>query len=131
MAAIKGALAAAGSTGNNTHASVSLADPGATAVAFNFIITAVGATPTVTWKIQGSYDDSGTSDANSSWFDMSFRDALSTSLTTLVANLTKTAVGAYVCLMPIDIPGPAKVRLVTSANTNVTYKAEVVGQVST
>ncbi|MCZ2109485.1 MAG: hypothetical protein LC118_07950 [Dehalococcoidia bacterium] len=123
---MKSSLAAAGSTGNNTHASFQLSGM-SERVGVNFRITAVGATPTVTFKIQGSYDDPSVADGSADWFDMSFIDAAATTITAATVGATKTAVGAYPYYFPGDLP-IRRIRLVTSANTNVTYTADVVEQ---
>lgn len=105
-------LAPTGSTGNNTHSSVALNDisPQATV---QFVVEAIGATPTVTYKVQGSYD-------GVNFFDAFYAPASSdTSVNTAI---TVTTVGISV----IYLVRPYKfVRLVTSANTNVTYRGEI------
>ncbi|MDE2098597.1 MAG: hypothetical protein KGL39_15185 [Patescibacteria group bacterium] len=117
-------LAPAGSTGNNTHGSVQV-QAAAQLVIVKFDVEAVGGTPTVTWKVQGAVEQPEVSDANSNWFDMIYlTDATDTSA---VAARTATAVGAQV--QWLDVASGArwypKIRLVTSANTNVTYHAEL------
>jgi hypothetical protein len=115
-------LAATATTGNNTHTSVAVNED-AESVAMRFIVEAIGGTPTVTWKIQGSLYDSGTSDANSSWFDIPFvTDANETVSTTA---RTATAVGAQVQWLVAGVGRRffRKFRLVTTSNTNVTYSA--------
>lgn len=115
-----GQLAPAGSTGNNTHASVAL-DESEGIVNIEVEITAVGATPTVTWKVQGSYDEPGVSDVNSDWADLELDPTDNSAVGT---SFTKTAVGVYQYALA-EQNRPRKLRLVTSANTNVTYEAEV------
>lgn len=116
----KGRLAPVGSTGNNTHAGQSL--PGdMVSLALEFEITAVGGTPTVTFKFQGSLDDSDTPDASSDWFDLM---VLPSDADVAVATATKTAVGAYTYFLANARLAIRKVRVVTSANTNVTYEAD-------
>jgi hypothetical protein len=109
-------LAAAGSTGNNTHAGVFI---GGTydALAVAMEVTAVGATPTVTWKAQGSLD-------GTNWFDLGYiTDA---SDTVSVATRVMTAVGEQVSFLSNPVARKYNyIRLVTSANTNVTYKADL------
>jgi hypothetical protein len=86
-------------------------------VGFQFIVDTAGATPTVTWKVQGSLD-------NSNFYDVNYvTDATDTAA---VTGLTSTAVGAKVVFMAN--PGARMYRffrLVTSANTNITYHAEL------
>lgn len=131
-------LANDGSTGNNTHNAVHIGATYDTVLAI-FEITAVGATPTVTFKFQGIFDvkpvlpnNSGILGGESAspstdlstatnWFDMGYvTDAADTYA---VATQTKTAVGRFHTFFK----RPAEfVRLVTSANTNVTYRAYAV-----
>lgn len=122
----KAAAAAVGSTGNNTHASKSLS-ASSEHVALNVRITAVGGSPTITWKWQGTYDDPSVVDGSADWYDIAARDIGATAATTLVVSQTKTAVGNYGVVLPADC-GFTRVRLVTSANTNVTYAADIVEQ---
>lgn len=113
----KHALAPDGSTGNNTHAGLHVgADYDSATVQFQ--VTAVGATPTVTWKVQGSFDSTNGTDGE--WFDMGYVTDASDGFS--VATRVRTAVGSDFNFLT----RPAKwLRLVTSANTNVTYKASV------
>lgn len=114
--------AARGSTGNNTHASVSTS-PIAGRLAVALVIEAVGATPTITAKIQGTLDTSDIADGSANWFDLPF---ITDTNDTVAASLTKTAVGAYpMYLSQSNIRFVRRVRVVTSANTNVTYRAEL------
>lgn len=113
-------LAAAGSTGNNTHPAVG-AGAAADRVAVQFVVEAAGATPTVTWKAQGSMD-------GSNWYDVEYvTDSTDTAAKTA---LTATAVGAQVIF--VDTAGGSRFypfyRLVTSSNTNVTYRGELYQQ---
>jgi len=109
-------LAAAGSTGNNTHAAVKI---GADymALAFQFVVEAVGATPTVTWKFQGSPD-------GTNWYDIAYiTDATDT---VAVATIVSTATGGKIVFLANATSRKYKYfRCVTSANTNVTYRAEI------
>lgn len=117
------AVAPTGSTGNNTHASVQI-QAEAESESFEFVVEAVGATPTVTWKLQGSVDQPDVSDANSAWFDILYvTDATDTPA---VATIASTTVGKKVVFADElnDIREYRKVRLVTTANTNVTYRCD-------
>ena len=108
--------AAIGSTGNNTHNSVHIGADYAT-VALQFVVEAVGGTPTVTYKWQGSPD-------NSNWYDIAYITDASDTLA--VSTSVRTTTGAD--LKFISNPGARRykyIRLVTSANTNVTYRGEV------
>lgn len=104
-------LAAAGTTGNNTHSSVQI--PKHHTLHVQFVISAVGATPTVTYKIQFSYDDTV-------WVDAVYSDYATPGTLTTSAK-TSTGVASYfLCLYQ-----PARyMRLVTTSNTNVTYGAK-------
>lgn len=109
-------LAAKASTGNNTHAGVECGGV-YDQVAVQFVVEAVGATPTVTWKVQGSAD-------GLNWYDMIYiTDA---SDTPAVAAEVDTVVGASIHFLA---NAPSRkydwFRLVTSANTNVTYRGEL------
>lgn len=114
-------LAATGSTGNNTHAGVSLED--ADGVAIAFIVEAAGATPTVTFKVQGALEDSTVADSAANWIDLAYLP--SSGDTPATTTQTATAVGATVFFL--DFASGARFyrrfRLVTSANTNITYRA--------
>ena len=113
-------LAATGSTGNNTHAGVHIGGV-YDAVAMQFIVEAAGATPTVTWKVQGSADS--TDGSNGNWFDVAY--VTDASDTTATAGRTLTAVGAQINFLANPVARRFKwFRLVTSANTNVTYRAD-------
>lgn len=116
MAVVSKQLAPAGTTGNNTHNGVCVG--AADAVAVSFIVEVAGGTPTVTWKVQGSLD-------NLNWFDVQYvTDASDTGAKTA---LTATAVGAQVIWLD-TVSGSRfydNFRLVTSSNTNVTYRCEM------
>src|SRR5262245_34206977 len=114
--------AASGTTGNNTHTGVK-STPAAGRLCVAFVIEAVGATPTITFKIQGAMDADDVTDGNAGWFDLPF---LSDTTDTVAATLTKTAVGSYpMWLSQANSRFVRRVRVVTSANTNVTYRAEL------
>lgn len=89
------------------------------------MVEVAGATPTVTWKVQGSPEQESVSDANSTWFDLIYvTDAVDT---TAVTALTSTAVGKKV-IFEDELSGFRqyhKLRLVTSANTNITYRGDL------
>lgn len=112
-------LAAAGSVGNNTHTSVPVRSAGVSGspVAFQFVVEAAGATPTITFKFQGSLD-------GVNWYDIPY--VTDASGAEAVAGRTVTAVGTYVNFLSNPATrGFAFYRCVTSANTNITYRAEV------
>lgn len=105
-------IAATGSTGNNTHTGQAAFLPGEDAV-FQFVVEAVGATPTVTFKWQTSLD-------NINWVDLPYATDLSDTLSQ--ATQTVTAVGVTRCY---GIRPFSYARLVTTLNTNVTYRGEL------
>ena len=118
----KYSLAATGTTGNNTHASLSAADHENAQLGFQFVVEAAGTT--VTWKIQGSLDVPGLSDAAGNWYDIPYvTDASDTVATTA---LTSTAVGAKVIYLDQGSGNRCfrSFRLVTSSNTGITYRGE-------
>lgn len=112
-----------GQTGNNTHQSVGISQD-ADSIAVDFRATAIGATPTVTFVVQGSFDDVTVPDASSTFV---------TAFVYPVGSDTGTAAPAAVTTVssnPVWLSGPVKrfykkIRVVTSANTNVTYEAKV------
>lgn len=114
----KSLLAPAGSTGNNTHTAVQYARGGDLGwVAFQFVVEAVGATPTVTFKFQGSLD-------NVNWYDILY--VTDGSDTASAATRAVTAVGASLAYLDNSQVRQYKFfRCVTTANTNVTYHAEL------
>jgi hypothetical protein len=105
-----------GSTGNSTGSSVSI---GANyqAIAMVFTVSAIGATPTVTWKFQGSID-------GTNWFDVAYiTDAVDT---LSVATEVDTTVSQSVHFLANPSARKYKFfRCVTSANTNVTYNSAI------
>lgn len=119
MAFVKPAvkLASPGTTGNNTSAA-SLLPEDADSWAVQFVIEAVGGSPTVDFKVQGSLDD------GSNWHDIPYLTEASDTVAT--AARTKTATGAYL-IFPSLLQTRAwkHVRLVTANNTAVTYRAEL------
>lgn len=121
-------LTNSGQTGNQTHASVVL-PPEPESNTYVFVVEAVGGTPTVTFKFQYSFDPTWVTDANSTWYDLEYV-VPGAAETVSVATQTVTAVGSYPSfpLMGVCDRHRFKARLVTSANTNVTYRAEVVGR---
>lgn len=116
-----GSLGAAAGT-NNTHASVE-APPDADALAIEFRATAIGATPTVTWVVQGSDDGPEVTDANSDWyalFGLPAGGAAETAIGGTVTTVSDSEFFVELARRPVR-----KVRLITSANTNVTYDSEL------
>ena len=109
-------LAPAASSGNVTGTAFDV-DPGAAGHAFQFVVETTGATPTVTWKIQGSWN-------SANWFDLLYvTDASDTAATT---TRIVTTVGADLIFLSNPIARQYKFyRVVTTANTNITFRCEV------
>lgn len=107
-------LAATGSTGNVTGASVEVAP--CEKVAFQFTIEVAGATPTVTWKVQGSLD-------GNAWYDIAYTVAANDTLA--VAAIVSTSVGSEALFLAGSRHRHFRFyRLVTSSNTNVTFRSK-------
>ena len=121
MAIVSQFAALPGSTGNTTHQSVGLSQD-AISACVDFRATVVGTT--VTFVVQGSFDDPQTVDASSLWV---------TAFVYPVGSDTGTAAPAAVTTVssnPVFLSGPSggfykKIRIVTSANTGITYEAKV------
>lgn len=106
----------AGSTGNNTHNSVAVGSD-YSSVVLQFVTEAVGGTPTVTYKWQGSAN-------NVDWYDLAYITDASDTLS--VATRASTATGAQISFTCNPSARRYKYyRLVTSLNTNVTYRGEI------
>jgi hypothetical protein len=124
MAAVtKYMLAPAGSVGNVTSASITPADHENAQVAVQFVVEAAGTT--ITWKVQGSMDAPTLGDAAANWYDwVYFTDA---SDTLSVATIASTIVGAKIIFLDQanTCRGYRSTRLVPTANTGITYRAEL------
>lgn len=123
-------IAPVGSTGNNTHTGVPVGQA-VDRVGLNFVIEAIGATPTVTFKLQGAlflpraeFAAGPTLPGANDWFDIML---LPSDSDTGAVTQTKTAVGAFASTIRLDRDLFTHARLVTTANTNVTYRAELWG----
>lgn len=109
-------LAATGSTGTPTSGSVVL-PPEADAIAVQFVVEAIGATPTITYKAQVSLD-------GTNWIDLPY--ITPASATEAQTAITRTTVGVD----PVFIAQPLVrdwrfIRSVVTANTNVTFRIEM------
>lgn len=120
-------LAAPGSTGNNTHNGVKTA-PLADDLAVLFVAEAVGTT--VTWKAQGAVEHDQISDANANWFDLPYI-LPSTDTLSQAAIVRTTTGGDIIWLAQAHIRFFRRIRLVTTANTGITYRAELYQQYRT
>ena len=107
-------LAPTGSTGNETGPTTFV--QGYDSLAFQFVVEAAGATPTVTFKFQGSLD-------GVNWYDVAY--VTDANDTTSTATKTVTAVGASVMFLDNPVARKYKfARVVVLANTNITFRAE-------
>jgi|SRR5581483_3159294 len=117
-------LTASAQTGNNTHAGVQINSYNA--IAFQLVAEAVGATPTITWKIQASVDDLSVSDGNARWFDVGYITDASDTISTTTRTFGSPSAGqSQVSFLSNPVARKyRRWRVVTSANTNVTYRVE-------
>lgn len=116
-------LAPRGSTSNNSHTGVPVGD-NTDKLTFRFVVEAVGATPTVTYKVQGAAipDNGGTLPASTDWEDLA---VVTLAADALITTKVVTAVGSYHTVVLPHRVNITHVRLVTTANTNVTYRCEM------
>lgn len=121
------ALAPTGTTGNNTHGPLSGFET-AGRLALEFVVEAAGATPTVTFSLQGSFDGTNWFNLATAGTDASAPGVSGAAVTvTATGNTYKFVIGGANGTTSIEdgylfIP---KVRLVTTANTNITYRANL------
>jgi hypothetical protein len=129
--------AAPGSSGNTTHASVRPM-PNVNKVAFVLVVEAAGATPQISWKVQGSLDRDQVADASANWVDLGLVTPASDSPAAIPIVVNPAPAGtSSVAWLSGGGGGPNKapprlvrrVRVVTSANTNVSsYRVEMTEQ---
>lgn len=107
--------------GNATHASVEV-PLDADSLGVELRVTAIGATPTITFAVQASDDGPEVTDATSDWytiFGLPAGAAAEIAVGGVVTTVSVTEFFIELARRPIR-----KLRLVTSANTNVTYDSE-------
>ncbi|HEY6021039.1 MAG TPA: hypothetical protein VIY48_14375 [Candidatus Paceibacterota bacterium] len=111
-------LAPTGTTGNPTSAAVQV-PPEVDTIGINFVVEAVGATPTITLKAQGSID-------GTNWFDLPYVDATTDTLSQAAKTITAvSAIPIWFDSGAADNRKIVAVRSVASANTNVTFRVEL------
>jgi hypothetical protein len=119
-------LAPPGTTGNNTHASIT-ANAAAGRLAVMYIAEVAGTT--ATWKVQGALDLPQVTDANANWFDMPY--ILPSTDTLSQAAIVRTSLGADLIWLALSqIRFFRRIRLVVSANTGQTYRGELYQQLT-
>lgn len=131
MAAINMAyVAPIGSTGNNTHNSFR-ASANNSDYAFVLIVENGGATPTISWKIQGAMDSDSVTDVNANWFDLLMLPANSDTVAAIPLVVSSATTGTVSAVFLAQAPSrfARRFRIVTTANTNVTYRVEFHQQV--
>lgn len=118
-------LAPAGSTGNQTFAGVNVPDGGHEALAFQFVVETVGASPSVTWKVQGSPDDPAlVDDANANWYDVGYVTDATDTIST--AARVRTTVGGDIAFLANPLARRyQRYRLVVSGASNIVYHADM------
>lgn len=111
-----GTLAPTGSTGNVSGASYAVHGV-YEALVFLFVVEEVGASPTVTYKFQGSPD-------GENWFDVGYITDVSDTISS--ATRAMTAAGSQVAFLSNPVARRyAFFRVVTTGNNNVTFRAEL------
>lgn len=110
------ALDATGTTSTHTTGSGIIPTGRTDTVCLEFIIEAVGATPTITWKLQASFD-------NVNFVDVELLPAASE---TAVATVTQTGTGTYHHFVAQSaVRKWPYYQIVSSSNTNVTYRSNL------
>lgn len=129
---IRREAAPTGSTGNNTHPGIEI-DPSidVSQLLLEFIVEAIGATPTVTYKWQVAPEDPGNvPDANATWVDLNYILWGDTTEAVVAATRARTTASTDTVIPFLGTKAKQifrRIRLVTSANTNVTYRAVIAG----
>jgi len=107
-------LAPPGSTGNMTSTPKPIGSYDS--LVLQFVVEAIGTTPTVTYKFQGSVDDVN-------WYDIGYVTDASDTISATTRSMT--AVGAQVEFLSNPVARKYKwFRIVVTSNTNVTFRAE-------
>lgn len=102
----------------NARFSADITGTSASRIMVEFTVDAVGATPTVTYTIQGSMD-------NVNWVDMQYV-TLDSSVAASKAGIVVTTVGAtHKFVDGLDKRFPHYIAVTTTLNTNVTFSARV------
>jgi hypothetical protein len=128
-------LAPPGSSGNVTGSSVRV-HPGAQKLAFLLAIEAAGATPALSWRVQGSMDGDQASDAAANWVDLALITAASDSVAAIpiVVNPAPAGTSSVAWLSGGGATSAnrapsrfvRRVRVITSATVNMTgYRVEL------
>ena len=130
--------APSGSTGNNTHASLRV-HPAARKLGFVLVVEAAGATPQISWKVQGSLDRDELADGSANWTDLGLVTAACDSPAAIPLVVNPAPAGtSSVAWLSGGGTGAAKaprrlvrrVRVVTSGAVNLTsYRVEATQQV--
>ena len=117
-----------GETGNDTSNGVKVL-PETRDILLNFIVEAAGAGPTVTYKWQYSLDAHDITDAAATWTDVSYTLPTDTAETFASTTRARTSVSIDTLLPYMGAKvsmAYRRFRVVTTSNTNITYRAEVV-----
>ena len=120
-------LLPSGSNTNQTSASKPVA-PDTDAVAFRIVCEAIGATPAITWLIQGAMDDVGVPDANSFFEPVGYADSKVNDTNIVFAAITGPIVAGTqqtIFSSLIKTRPYRKYRVVISGILNVTYRVEM------
>lgn len=121
-------LIAAGATTNQTSASKPI-NPDTDYVCFRIVCEAIGATPAISWLIQGSSDDAAVTDGNSFFFPIGYvldGSGGSPDTVTFAARTGPIVAGTAQEIYPASaFRKYRKYRVVISGDVNVTYRVEM------
>lgn len=114
-------LEPAGTTGNVTGTGVNI--EAYSMLAFQFVVEAVGGSPTVTWKIQATPDARNVIDSAAHWYDLGYVTDASDTISQ--ATRVATAVGGQINFLANPLARRyRRFRVVTTLNTAVTFRVE-------